>query len=180
MTGEWNVVVSLREYGFKKAFKVLQGFGVVSQTDFFNVLVMKVSNIPQFLEQLNVALAEDPHLAAVLARVVPVTVTFTFQSPEEFEAKAREMALQWLPQLAEKKFHVRMRRRGFKGRLSSLEVERSLGALLLESLEKAGTPGHLAFENPDAITVIETLGQWAGLSCWTREELERYPWMRVD
>jgi adenylyl- and sulfurtransferase ThiI len=152
----------------------------VSQTEFFNVLVMKVSNIPQFLEQLNSVLAEDPHLATVLARVVPVSASFTFQLPEEFEEKAREIALQWLPQLAGKGFHVRMRRRGFKGRLSSLEVERSLGALLLEALEKAGTPGHLTFENPDAIAVVETLGQWAGLSCWTREELERYPWMRVD
>jgi hypothetical protein len=61
-----------------------------------------------------------------------------------------------------------------------LDEEHFLDRILLEALEKAGTPGRITFENPEAIAIVETLGQWAGLACWKREDLERYPWMRLD
>ncbi len=176
----WNVVVSLREHGFRRAFKLLQGLGAVYTTDFLNVLVMEVSNISRFLETLNAWVSDDPNLLKFLARVVPVTSTFSFQSPEEFETKAQEAVLYWLPQLAGKSFHVRMHRRGFKGRISSHDEERFLDHILLEELGKMGNPGRITFEDPDAIIVVETVGQQAGLSCWTREDLQRYPLLKLD
>ena len=176
----WNVVVNVHEYGFRKAFQLLQGLGAVFTTDFFNVLVMEVSNIPRFLETLNTWVSDDPDLVKILARVVPVTSTFIFQSPEEFEAKAKEAVLPWLPRLAGKSFHVRMYRRGFKGIISSQEEEQFLDRILLEELEKMGKSGSITFENPDAIIVVETVGQQAGLSCWTRENLQRYPLLNLD
>jgi tRNA(Ser,Leu) C12 N-acetylase TAN1 len=177
---DWNVVVSLHEHAFKPAFKVLQGFGAVSETDYRSVLAMKVSDIYNFLETLGEQMSDDPNLSSWLARVVPVTQTFSFQSPQEFEAKAREAVLPWVSQLAGKSFHVRMYRRGFKGRLSSPDEERFLDGVLLEALEQAGTPGRITFDNPDAIVVVETLGQWAGLSCWMREQIQRYPLLRLN
>ena len=75
---------------------------------------------------------------------------------------------------------MRMHRRGFKGRLSSHEKERFLDDILLEALRKAGTPGHITFENPDAIIAVETIMNWAGLSLWTREQLQRYPFIRFN
>ena len=176
----WNVVVNLHEHGFRRAFKLLQGLGAVYTTEFLNVLVMEVSNIPRFLETLNTWVLEDPSLLKLLSRVVPVTTTFSFQSPAEFETKAKEAVLSWLPILAGKNFHVRMRRRGFKGRLSSHNEERFLDEVLLEELSKIGNPGHITFEDPDAIVVVETVGQQAGLSCWNREDLQRYPLLRLD
>jgi tRNA(Ser,Leu) C12 N-acetylase TAN1 len=177
---DWNVVVSLQERGFKRAFKDLQGFGLVSKTDFFNVLAMKVSDIERFQESLLAWVDERPALLAAIARLVPVTDTFIFQSAEEFEAKAKEIVLQWVPQLAGKTFHVRMHRRGFKERLSSLEMEQLLDGILMAALAQAGTPGRITFDNPEAIVVVETLGQWAGLACWQREEMNRYPWLRLN
>ncbi len=176
----WNVVVNLYEHSFRRAFKLLQGLGAVYTTEFLNVLVMEVRNIPRFLETLNAWVSDDPSLLQLIARVVPVTCTFSFQSPEEFESKAREAVLYWLPQLAGKKFHVRMHRRGFKGRISSLEEEHFLDRVLLEELGKIGNPGQINFDDPDAIIVVETVGQQAGLSCWTREELQRYPLLKLD
>jgi tRNA(Ser,Leu) C12 N-acetylase TAN1 len=129
----WNVVVNVHERGFKQAFKLLQGFGAVFTTDYFNVLVMEVSHISRFLETLNAWVSENPNLLQVLARVVPVTSTFSFQSPEEFEAKAKEVVLSWLPQLAGKTFHVRMYRRGFKGVISSQEEEHFLDPFSLNN-----------------------------------------------
>jgi len=32
----------------------------------------------------------------------------------------------------------------------------------------------------DALIVLETVGSWAGLSFWTREDLRRYPFIRTD
>jgi hypothetical protein len=43
-------------------------------------------------------------------RLIPVTVSFTFQSASEFEEKAREAVLPWLPRLAGKGFYVRVDR----------------------------------------------------------------------
>lgn len=40
----------------------------------------------------------------------------------------------------------------------------------LVPLEKTGTPGHITFENPDAIIVVKTIAQRAGLSLLSRED----------
>ncbi|HWP48460.1 MAG TPA: THUMP domain-containing protein [Candidatus Limnocylindrales bacterium] len=177
---DWNVVISVHEHGFISACELLGELGPVSRTEFRNVLVMKVEDISSMMETLREWISKNPGILSFLARVVPVTHTFTFQLPEEFEAKAKEIVLGWVPRLAGKRFHVRMHRRGFKGKLSSVDEERFLDKILLEALEKAGTPGHITFEDPDAIIVIETIGQRAGLSFWTREDLQKYPFLRLD
>ncbi|MDJ0735478.1 MAG: THUMP domain-containing protein [Nostocaceae cyanobacterium] len=177
---DWNVVVSVHEHGFKKAFKVLQGFGAVSQTGFLNLLAMKVRDIHQFLEILEHWLKKEPEEFAFLARVIPVTHTFQFQSPEEFASKAQETVVDFVPQLTGKSFHVRMHRRGFKGKLKSPDEERFLDGVLLEALEKTGKPGHITFDAPDAIVVVETIGQWCGMSCWNCEQLQRYPFLKLN
>ncbi len=176
----WNVVVNLHEHSFRRAFQVLQGLGAVYTTDFWNVLVMKVSNIPRFLETLNAWVSKEPNLLQWTARVVPVRLTFSFQSPKEFETKATDAVLYYLPHLEDKNFHVRMHRRGFKGRISSQDEERFLDRILLEQLGQRGHPGHITFEDPDGIIVIETVGQQAGVSYWNREELQRYPLLKLD
>jgi hypothetical protein len=38
----------------------------------------------------------------------------------------------------------------------------------------------VAFEDVDAVVSIETLDHRAGVSLWTREDLQRYPFLRVD
>lgn len=177
---EWNVVVSLQERGFKRAFKDLQGFGSVSKTEFFNVLTLKVTDINRFQESLLAWVAEHPALLNAIARLVPVTDTFTFQTAAEFETKAKEIVVKWVPQLADKAFHVRMHRRGFKDRISSLESEHLLDGTLLAALQTGGTPGRITFDDPDAIIIVETLGQWTGIACWKREEMQRYPWLRLN
>lgn len=176
----WNVMIKLYEHGFSHAFLLLQKLGTVYISDFENVLLMKVNNIFHFLETLDEMVAKEPSLLKILSRVVPVTLTFSFQSPEEFESKAKEAVLYWLPSLAGKSFHVRVNRRGFKDRISSYHEEHFLDKILLEELGKIGNPGHIIFKDPDAIIVVEIVGQQAGLSCWTREDLKRYPFLRLN
>lgn len=177
---EWNVVINVNEWGFKEAFRKLGCFGPIRKTGFFNVLFLRVDDIHRMLETLREWTLEAPHALSFLSRLIPVTDTFSFQSPGEFEEKTKEIVLAWVPELAGKSFHVRMRRRGFKGRLSGLEEEHFLDKVLLEALEKTGNPGHITFENPDAIIAVETIGPWAGLLLVSREELQRYPFIKLD
>ncbi len=180
MMHDWNVVVTVREDGYNRARCLLGRFGPVDRTDFFNILVMRVADPRLFMEELREKATPESEGAAALARVLPVDQTFTFQSPEEFDEKARLAVCAWLPTLAGKSFHLRMHRRGFKGKLSSMDEERFLDTYILDALAMAGPPGRISFTAPDAIIALETIGPRAGLSLWTREDLARYPLLHLD
>lgn len=177
---DWNVIISVHADGYTRARHLLQRFGPVYHTDYYNVLVMKVDDIHRLLEDLRDRLLEDPTIPAAIARVMPVSRCFEFQSHEDFEARAREAALAWVPDLAHKSFHVRLHRRGLADQLSKPEEERFLDEALMEALERGGTPGRICFEDPDAILAVETIDHRAGLALWTRDDLRRYPFLHVD
>ncbi len=176
---EWNAVVSVHEHGFKKALDVFGDFGEVKRTEFFNVLLVRAENVEDMLGALRTRMLDRPDSLSFLARLIPVMHAFIFNSAAEFENKAKEIVVQWLPRLAGKRFFVRIHRRGFKGRIESPDVERFLDTLLLEELQKSGAPGTIDFEHPDAVIAVETVGHWAGMSFWTSEDMERYPFIRV-
>ncbi|GAB4331700.1 MAG: hypothetical protein Kow0010_17280 [Dehalococcoidia bacterium] len=178
---DWNTVVTVREDGAPRARKLLRPFGELEWTGYYNVLVMRVDDREALLEHLRQAIEQDPKVLAYdLSRVVPGEHCFSFQDAEEFEQKAAAAALQWLPLLGGKAFHVRLHRRGFKGRLSSPEEERFLDRILLAALDAEGTPGRMSFDDPDVIIVVEVISNRACLSAWTREQLRRYPFLRID
>jgi tRNA(Ser,Leu) C12 N-acetylase TAN1 len=172
--------VSVREDGYGRAFRTLRQFGRVSRTGFRNVLALTVPDTDEFLKGFSDLVAREPDIVYAISRAVPAAATFEFHTSEEFEEKARDVALAWVGQLAGKSFHVRLHRRGLKGRILSRDEEVFLDRALLDALEKAGTPGSITFEDPDAILDIETVGTWAAMSVWTREDLERYPFLKVD
>jgi tRNA(Ser,Leu) C12 N-acetylase TAN1 len=174
---DWNMIVTVREGGFKQAFKELEEFGPIERTGFFNVLVMRASNVPRMMETLRERILDGSDILSILARVVPANHTFGFQTPEEFEKSARDIVLAWAPEMAGKGFHVRMHRRGFKGRLSTPDEERFLDDSILDHLKESGSSARINFDDPDVVIAVETVGQQAGLSLWTREELDRYPFL---
>ncbi len=177
---DWNAVVSVPERGYRRALDVFGDFGEVRRTEFFNILLLRAEDPAGMLETLRARVLERPDSLSFLARLIPVTRTFIFHAAEEFETRAIEIVLQWVPVLAGKSFHVRIHRRGFKGRITSPDEERLLNTRLLEALDAAGTPGRITFNDPDAVIAIETAGTWAGLSIWSREDLERYPFIRIS
>ncbi len=177
---EWNVVVTLHARHYQLACQLLGAFGVVSETDYFNVLAMQVDDPLGFLAAVEAAAQQDAALRESLSRVMPVTTSFAFQSPAEFEQQAQQAAQLWLPNLAGHTFHVRMHRRGFKGRLSSQAEELFLDHFLIDSLQQQGSAAELRFDNPDFILALETLGQRAGMSLWSREQIARYTLLSLD
>ena len=131
---DWNVIVTLAEPTFRIARKLLARWGQLRRTEYHNVAVMAVTNTAAFLQEFTAAVQESPGILNAMSHVVPFDQVFAFENAAEFEAKSREIALSYVPQLAGKSFHVRLRRRGLKGIISTPEEERFLDDVLLESL----------------------------------------------
>ncbi len=177
---DWNVIVTIRQGRFREGRQLLRQWGEVAPTDFRSVVVLRVDDPAQFMRLLAERVAQEPDVMHILSRVVPAKATFSFQNAAQFEQRAREAVRQLLPALAGRRFHVRMHRRGFKHRISSQEEEQRLDKAILDALAAAGTPGSITFEDPDAIIAIESVGQRAAVSLWSREDLQRFPFLRLD
>jgi len=177
---DWNIVVTIHQGHFQQAINFLESFGPTGKTDYFNVLVMKVNDIGQFLEDVSNEIQMAAALDDMISRIMPASVTFDFQVPAEFEAQLKQTVEPWLMQLAGGSFHVRMHRRGFKGRLSSQDEERLLDHYLTDRLDEQDAKCNIDFDDPDYIIDIETVGQRSGVSLWSREQRKRYALLKLD
>ena len=177
---DWNVVATTYSGSYSEAKRLLRRYGEVADTEYFNVLVLTVPDVWVFLQELEDLTRRDMTLLNAASRIIPALQSFDFQSPQEFEEKASRVLDALIPQLKGSSFHVRMHRRGFKGRLSSQEEERFLDRHVLSRLEEAHSPGRVTFDDPDVIITVETVGQRAGVACWNRKERERFPFLNLD
>ena len=176
---DWNVIVTLSEPTFHLARKLLSRWGRLRGTDYHNVAVMAVPDTGLFLKEFAAAVAESPGILNAMSHVVPLEHVFRFKDAAEFEAKSREIALSYVPRLAGKAFHVRLHRRGLKGIISTPAEERFLDDTLLDALAAAGTPGRIRFDDADYVLLIETLAGAAGMALWSREDVERHPFLGI-
>lgn len=177
---DWNIVVTIYQEGFRRALRALQDIGPAERGPYHNVLVMKVDDPMTVLEAVEDLTEERPALYDAIARVAPAIWTFDFFSAEDFKDKAKSIVLEWLPSLAGKSFHARLHRRGPKLELHAPDVERFLNDVIIEATAKAGLPGRISFADPDAVMVIDTVDDRAGLAMWTREDITRHRLLRPD
>ena len=70
---DWNVVVSVSPNRYRQAYDLLQEYGPIHKSGFFNVLLMRVDDGLQFLDELYELEAHLPGALEYLTRVVPVT-----------------------------------------------------------------------------------------------------------
>jgi tRNA(Ser,Leu) C12 N-acetylase TAN1 len=177
----WNVVVTVHERGYGRARRLLGRLGKVRRTGFRNVLVVTVREPSAFPERLAALAESEPDVVRAVCRAVPATETFDFCSRDEFVRKCGAWLRAHAPELAGASFHVRMRRRGLRDELGSKqELERALAGIALEELGVPPQPGRISFADSDAVVAIETVGRRVGCSIWTRGEIRRYPFLRVD
>jgi tRNA(Ser,Leu) C12 N-acetylase TAN1 len=174
---DWNVVVTVSEQGFREAVRMLRKWGRVRRTPYYNVLGMTVDDPAAFLTEFATAVAASPGIRNFISHVMPAQEAFAFDTAEEFETRARAIALAWAPRLSGKRFHVRLHRRGFKSVLSTPREERFLDEALLSALPDTC---RIDFARPDAVLQIETIDGRAGMSLWSRDEIERYPFLGTD
>ena len=180
LTEDWNVVVTVRDDSYTHVHRVLERLGSVVGTPYYNVLVMRTDDIPGLLARLDELFAEEPWLADEVSRILPVTHTFSFDDAADFEQRARDVVGAWLDQLVGRSFHVRMHARGWTEEPSRLDEERLLDGAMLQALELIGESGHIAFDDADAVIDVETVGHRAGMALWTKDQLDRYRFLRID
>jgi len=174
------VVATTKPAEFTRARQLLQRFGTVERTNFYNVLLVIVDDIDRFMIAYLERMAEDPRLQACVSSLLPMRKSFTFSELADFEEQAKATAIGFADQLEGMAFHVRIHRRGHRQEMSSLVEEKFLDGHLLEELERRGRPGRISFDDPDAILDVETVGDLAGMALWTREDLLRLPFLKTD
>lgn len=171
----WNAIVTTRGDRLPQVRRLLRALGRVERPGFYNVLTMNVDDPEHLVDRVERLFAEHPGAVESVAHIFPAERCFKFSSPAEFEAKAREAAVAWVPRLAGRTFHVRVHRRGRKKTLVSPEAERAIADALLAAIQETGNPARVAFDDPDAIVLIETIGDRAGMALLTRDDYRRHP-----
>ncbi len=179
-SADWNVAVTFAEPTFGEARNLLAKWGKLRRTHFHNVSVISVADPVMFREEFAAAVDEAPGILNSVSHVTAFEQTFEFSDASDFQRQARATILEWVPRLARKSFHVRLHRRGLKSVISTPAEERLLDDALLEALVAAGTPGKICFDDPDAIVLIETVGNRAGLALHTRRDLAQKPFIAAD
>ena len=156
----------------------LRKLGKFRRGGYRNVIVGQVDDVPAFLVAVREALASEPLLPTALAKVVPVETLVRFDAAnavESFAAATEPL----LDRLGSGSFFVRLERRGLKGRLHTPTVERDLADRVWRALEARGHLPRVAFRDPDAVLVVETIGDEAGIGVLTRAVRQAYPFVKV-
>ncbi len=177
---EWNVLVTCTMGCRLHVAKVLRNFGHIKATGYRNVLLGQVESIGDFLDSVKALTAEQPETGRMLGRIIPFDKVFHFTDPKELVTRLTDAVTDYIPRLPGKKFYVRMERRGFRGKISSPEVERAVDDFILETVRETGGEAKVDFEDPDVIIAVEMVSNIVGVSYLTRDLREQYPFVRVE
>lgn len=177
---DWNLVITIFQDGFRRAMRALRVLGPIERTMYHNVLTMKVDDPMEALGAIELKTQESTALYDAISRVSPASHNFEFKSADELLVKAKNLLVEWSPQLAGRSFHLRLHRRGPKYDLGSQQTEHLLNDIILDATTKLGDPGKLSFTDPDAVIAIDTVDERAGAALWTRDDLARHRLLRPD
>ncbi len=175
---EWNVLVATQWGQERKALRFLNQHGEFKHSGFKDVVLGHVEDVNLFLEEIELVRQENPDRIGFLSRIVPLEQTFSFDL-SDFMDKLKETVLHYVEKVEDKKFYVRVKRRGHKGEISSHEIETEIAEFFVENLERTGKPAHVSFTDPDFIIVVETVANRGGVGLVTREMKEKYPLIKV-
>ena len=73
---EWNVIVSVHQHHFIAVRDFLYDYGNVKSTDYFNIMVMHVEDIEQFLQDMETAFSTATPVLNYVGHIMPVTHRF--------------------------------------------------------------------------------------------------------
>jgi tRNA(Ser,Leu) C12 N-acetylase TAN1 len=176
----WNVLVTVQPArgAMHDLLRALHLFGEFRATPFKYVCVGWVLDTATFLDTLLEAEQAGRRWTKHLARVVPLVQTFEF-NPDSLQGKL-EAALSGVAETIHAgTCMVRLERRGRAEQLHTAELEPMLADYLFERAGKQGEALHTSFTDPDYIVAVETLDTQCGVALITREQRQRYPFVRV-
>ncbi len=176
---KWNVLATAFMRKERHLLRFLREYGEFRGSGFRDVVVGQVESVEAFLDALADTRREHPGRLRHLSQIVPVDKTFQFEL-SDFRVKLKDAVVPYAEQLENDcRFSIRVKRRGHKGVLSSLEIEKEMTVFLLDVLEKSGKQARVSFEDPDKFIIVETIGNRAGIGLITRAMRERCPFIRV-
>jgi len=175
-----KIVIIPRPGEYRRVCQLFQRFGAVEPTDYYNVVLLTVADVDAFVAAFLERSAGDERFVETISRLLPLQQSFRFSNIEEFEHQAKVLALGFADRLEGRSFHVRMHRRGHHNELSAQTEEQFLDGQLLDELAQRGAPGRITFDDPDAVLDVETVGDVAGMSLWTRDDMARMPFLHID
>jgi tRNA(Ser,Leu) C12 N-acetylase TAN1 len=127
---DWNVVATARDGCYRRARELLSSVCEhAERTHYKNVLIGRINDPVALLE----ALHGDFEAQKLLGRVVPLRSTFVFQCAEDLDEALLAAAAELAPELSGKSFHVRFHRRGFRGRVRSIDEEQRMDAAIVRA-----------------------------------------------
>ena len=175
---EWNILATATREQERYLLRFLNEYGEFKGSGFRDVVLGWVEEIDAFLRALENLREENPIKLNPLSQIVPLEKTFHFDL-SDFKDKLKEILSSYVDRIENKKFYLRVKRRGHKGEISSLEVEKEVADFIMGSLEKAGKKAQVSFNDPDCILIVETIGNWAGVGFITREMKEKYSLIKI-
>jgi len=78
---EWNVIVSVHQHHYIAVRDFLYDYGEIKSTGYFNVLVMRVEDIEQFLQDMETAFSTAIPVLNYVGHIMPVNNRIIYQSP---------------------------------------------------------------------------------------------------
>lgn len=170
---EWNVLITATRGEEKYLLRFLEEYGEFKGSGFRDVVLGWVEDVDAFLKRLEDLRLETPVKLNCLSQIVPLGKTLHFDV-FDFMDKLREVISPFVEKIENKKFYVRVKRRGHKGEISSQKVEKEMAGFILDTLEKGSKRAQVGFEDPDVILIVETIGNWAGVGLIGKEMREKY------
>lgn len=175
----WNLVVTCRRNGEQGALRELRTIGDFRPTGFRDVLVGFLEDRTFFYDLLLRGQEIRDPLWRYVARIVPVDETFTF-TLETFRERLGERIEAIAPRVPPAPFYVRIERRGHKGEIPTPEVEREMDARIIAFHERqTGEPSRVDFKEFRTVVAVETFRDAGGIGVIPREEMEKYPFIKV-
>ncbi len=178
MLKNWNVIVTAGERQERALKNLLFPFGVFEESGFRGTLIGLVNDVQAFLEDLKEISQTEPQRLQALGQVVPIDRTFFFNAAN-FMERAKEAITPYLETIGDEKVYVRVKRRGYKGKISSLVSEKELDEWLLTQLELAGKQARIDFEAPDRIIIIEMIQNQCGVGLIDKKAKESFHFIKV-
>ncbi len=174
MLENWNVLVIAGRNTEAELLKELEEDGEFERSGFKDVLVGRVVDIVEFLED-----AENRKYTH-LNRVIPIDDAF-FVSPENVIEILKRRIERYIDEIEPgDTFGFRVERRGMKEEISSHAVEREVGGYFYDLVEKInGRKPKVNLKNPDKLIAIEIVGNRCGIGFITKEMREKYSVIRV-
>jgi tRNA(Ser,Leu) C12 N-acetylase TAN1 len=175
---EWNILATAFWGRGKDALRLLTQHGEFKGSGFKDVLQGHTEDANLFLEKLESMRQENPDRMNSLSQILPLERTFNFNLPD-FMDKLKETVLPYVEKVEGKKFYVRVKRRGHKGEMSSLEIEKEISGFIFEKLGEVGKQAQVSFSDPDLVIIVETIANRAAVALITREMRKKYPLIKI-